>query len=49
MAGTPVGAQQVDDLARPAEHGRGGVADHEAAQPWALGLVVVPDAGRGCR
>ena len=38
--GHALGAQQVDDLARPAEHRRGRVADHEATQPGSLGLVV---------
>ena len=34
----------MDDLARPAEHGRGGMADHEAAQPGSFGLVVTREA-----
>ena len=42
--GHALGPQQVHDLARPAEHGRGRVADHEAAQPGSLGLVVTREA-----
>ena len=39
-----LGAQQVHDLAGPAQHAGGGVAHHEAAQPRPLGLVVIRGA-----
>ncbi len=37
-------AQDVHDLARPAEHRRGGMPHHQAAQPGSLRLVVSREA-----